>query len=129
MNGNLLVAVVPVQQQTGSTECGVKAIANAYHAMCGDDLATVTFSEELDMRKHLSLCFEKNRFSRFPLSLCVPVQERSVHYINIEVSCKCKRPNSYQNMIGCDGCNKWYHLNCARVDDVPDGDWYCAECS
>ena len=69
MNGNLLVAVVPVQQQTGSTECGVMAIVNAYHAMCGDDLAIVTFSEELDMRKHLSLCSEKNRFSRFPLSL------------------------------------------------------------
>ena len=38
----LLVAVVAVQQQTGATECGVMAIANGYHAVCGDDLSKVS---------------------------------------------------------------------------------------
>ena len=51
--------------------CGVMAIANAYYAMCGDNLATVAFSEE-DMRKLLSKCFEKKRSSKFylPVNLC-----------------------------------------------------------
>ena len=43
---------VAVQQQT--MECGVMAIANAYHAICGDDLAKVSFAEVDSMRNHLS---------------------------------------------------------------------------
>ena len=54
MNDRLRVAVVAVQQQTGSTECGVMAIANAYHGICGDDLAKVRFAEVDSMRNHLS---------------------------------------------------------------------------
>ena len=38
VDGGLLVAVVAVQQQTGSSDCGVTAIANAYHAICGNDI-------------------------------------------------------------------------------------------
>ena len=51
VNGSLLVAV---QQQTGSIECGVMAIANAYHAICGDDLSKLRFAEVDSMRNHLS---------------------------------------------------------------------------
>ena len=54
VNDRLRVAVVAVQQQTGSTECGVMAIANAYHGICGDDLAKVRFAEVDSMRNHLS---------------------------------------------------------------------------
>ena len=44
----------------------------------------------------------------------------AIYYINIEVSCKCKRPDLYQDMnIECD---KWYHLNCARLTTIPKGD-------
>ena len=24
---------------------------------------------------------------------------------------------------------KWYHLNCARLTTIPEGDWYCVQCS
>ena len=43
--------VVAVQQQT--MECGVIAIANAYHTICGDDMAKVSFAEVDSMRNHL----------------------------------------------------------------------------
>ena len=54
VNGGLLVVVIVVQQQTGSTECGVMAIANAYHAASGDDLSKLQFAETNSMRNHLS---------------------------------------------------------------------------
>ena len=54
VNGSIQVAIVAVQQQSGSTECGVTAIANAYHALCGDDLAKLKFAEVDSMRKHLA---------------------------------------------------------------------------
>ena len=60
MNDRLRVAVVAVQQQTGSTECGVMAIANAYHGICGDDLAKVRFAEVDSMRNHM-----RNHLSRY----------------------------------------------------------------
>ena len=54
VDDNLLVAVVAVQQQTGSSECGVMAIANGYHAIRGDDPSQISFVEDSEMRKHLS---------------------------------------------------------------------------
>ena len=54
VNGRLVVAAVAVQQQTGSTECGVMAIANANHDICGDDLSKLRFAEVDSMRNHLS---------------------------------------------------------------------------
>ena len=40
--GNILVTVVPVQQQIGTSICGVMAIANGYHAVCGDSIYSST---------------------------------------------------------------------------------------
>ena len=54
VNGSLLVAAIAVQQQAGSTECGVMGIANAYHAISGDDLSKLQFLEVKSMRNHLS---------------------------------------------------------------------------
>ena len=45
------VAVVAVQQQIGSTECGVMGIAMEFVVM---DLAKVRFAEVDSMRNHLS---------------------------------------------------------------------------
>ena len=131
-NGNLLVTVAAVQQQTGASECGVMAIANGYHAICGNNLATMTFKQE-EMRNHLSRCLEDTQFSPFPVHVSeVPACQMTstLKYINIEVNCFCGRPDSHQDMIGCDGCDKWYHLNCTELSDsVPDGDWFCSKCS
>ncbi|CAB4041217.1 Chromatin modification-related YNG2 [Paramuricea clavata] len=51
-----------------------------------------------------------------------------------EDSCHCGRPNSVEEMIGCDGddCEiKWYHFSCAGLtaETVPDGQWLCPMCS
>ena len=35
------------------------------------------------------------------------------------------------NWIGCDLCDKWYHLTCVNVDvtdDIKNKDWYCPDC-
>ena len=60
--GNILVTVVPVQQQIGTSICGVMAIANGYHAVCGDSLAALKFNQD-ELRNHLVTCFENERFT------------------------------------------------------------------
>ena len=54
----LTVRAIPVQQQTGGVDCGLFAIAFAYHAALGENLGKVTFEQE-SLRKHLVHCFER----------------------------------------------------------------------
>ena len=53
----LIVTQYPVQQQSGSTDCGLFSIAFAYHAAIGDNLRTLIFDQGR-MRSHLLSCFE-----------------------------------------------------------------------
>ena len=91
VDDNLLVSVVILQQQKGSTECGVMAIANGCHAVCGDDLSTMSFADD-QMKDHLSQCLENNCFTPFPVASTSRAAERTfdMKYINVEVSCKCQ---------------------------------------
>ena len=57
---------VPVQQQSGITDCGVFAVAFAYHAAIGDELERIIFDQG-QMRKHLLRCFEKKELSQAAL--------------------------------------------------------------
>ena len=86
-----LVAVVTVQQQTGTTECGVMAIANGYHAVCGDNLSKVTFIP-MKMREHLSSCMENKLLTPFPVETKhhKARMEQAFKCINVEVSWSAK---------------------------------------
>ena len=56
------------QQQTGGADCGVFAIAFAYHAARGTFIADLHF-EQKNIRAHLNQCLEEGEFSPFPLAL------------------------------------------------------------
>ncbi|XP_038709113.1 DDT domain-containing protein PTM-like isoform X1 [Tripterygium wilfordii] len=47
---------------------------------------------------------------------------------NIDECCLCKMDG---NLICCDGCPAAYHSKCVGVagDSLPEGEWYCPECS
>ncbi|KAL5502338.1 hypothetical protein EMCRGX_G009091 [Ephydatia muelleri] len=63
----LIVTQYPVQQQSGSTDCGLFSIAFAYHAAIGDNLRTLIFDQGR-MRSHLLSCFERSEITPFPLA-------------------------------------------------------------
>ena len=112
--GSILVIVVPVSQQDDdSILCGVMAIANGYHAVSGDNLAALTYIQG-DMRNHLVRSMENELYTPFPASQePAPASEDrtcGMSFINIDINCSCGRPDSWQDMVGCDGCNMWYHL-------------------
>ena len=80
----LFVTVVAVQQQTGAKECGVMAITNGYHAVCGDDLSKVSFIPE-EMRGHLSTCMENKLLTPFPMEITPGPDKGSRIEKNIQV--------------------------------------------
>ena len=64
---HLVVHVPPVQQQKGSSDCGVYAIAFAVHAALGDDVKHLEL-DQTQMRNHLLQCFKKKELVRFPIT-------------------------------------------------------------
>ena len=61
---HLIAHIPPVQQQKGSNDCGVYAIAFAVHAALGDDVKHLEF-DQTRMRNLLLQCFRKKEFVRF----------------------------------------------------------------
>ena len=43
----------------------------------------------------------------------------------------CKMQDDGSPMVGCDGCDDWYHYPCVGiVDDPPENEsWFCPKCS
>ena len=124
----LLVSVVGLQQQSpGTLNCGPLSIAAAYHTATGDDVGSLTF-DSTKIRQHLAQCLEQRRLSRFPVTKKRVPRARSEHLL-VEVSCICKRPDSIEDTVACDGCNGWWHYSCAKVKSVSeDCDWFCNNC-
>ena len=114
----------PVQQQTGGADCGIFAIAYAYHAARWYKVETINF-DQARMRQHLN-CFEKELLSPFPVLDQKPRRCRLKRFI-ITLYCKCRMLASVDdNMIQCDICAKWYHFKCVSVASVSQT-WYCCQ--
>ena len=58
-NGMIKVKAVPMQQQTGNTDCGLFSIAAAVHVALGDSMADTSFAQE-KLRDHLIHYTAKN---------------------------------------------------------------------
>ena len=54
-----------IQQQEGSTDCGVFSVAAAHHCAMGKDFGEVAF-EQNDMLRHIIECFERMQLSASP---------------------------------------------------------------
>ena len=129
-HNGLLLSVASIQQQSsGSNNCGLFAIAAAYHALQGDNLDTITLNED-KMRPHLVRCFENEKLRRFPKSKDVSSRKRQERFSSIVITiyCPCLRPDCYDEMVQCDTCNVWYHYKCVRIKVSPLGDWFCPTC-
>ncbi len=130
-SGGLLVSIIPMQQQSpGTMNCGPFCIAAAYHTALGDDVGALTFNEDV-MRPHLVQCFEEEGFSPFPLALTssVDTTRAEKQKLLVQVNCKCRKPDTAEDMVACDRCDSWLHLSCANITNAPEGEWMCSHCN
>ena len=126
-NGQLLITQMPVQQQDNGRDCGLFAIAFAYHAAQGDDLTSLNF-DSTRMRKHLTDCFKREELSPFPLQDGEALKQCAGRRLHIPLHCTCSLPKSYDKMVECYCCEKLYHRKCVSVSDTNDP-WFCSECT
>lgn len=49
---------------------------------------------------------------------CPPYSSRKTGINGEEVYCICKKPDNGDLMVGCDGCDDWFHFNCLRIPET-----------
>ena len=126
-DGLLTITKVGVQQQKGMTDCGLFAIAFAYHSARGDDVSKLEFDQSI-MRQHLLDCFQSEELKPFPMTTAKPKKRKSKH-IFIHLYCTCLMPASYDvQMIECDVCAKWFHFKCVGLRGKCPKRWVCRCC-
>ena len=128
--GQLHVKMPLIQQQKGSTDCGLFAIAYAYELASGNGhVCNEMVFEQSAMRHHLVECLEKEEILPFPRALQRATAVRAEKQLVIQTHCICHLPE-YGEMVQCDLCDTWYHLRCTDLIQVPEEseDWLCESC-
>ena len=62
----IALSMQSIQKQVGSKDCGLFALAVSTAIACSIDPTKILFDQS-KMRHHLIICYEKNKFSMFPL--------------------------------------------------------------
>ena len=123
---NLILVDLPqVQKQSGSSDCGLFAIAYATSVIKGEETCNSYYTQRL-MRSHLLSCLEKMSMSVFPRRIqsqeINPVQEQEI----ISVFCLCRQLQSRQ-MLKCSVCGEQYHHHCVSWKGKAKS-FCCEEC-
>ena len=121
---------VDVQEQRGSSDCGLFAIAFITSVCCGVDPATLNYNQKA-MRQHLLECIENDQMKPFPSEQGRKPKPSETECL--KVYCTCRLPYHGSPMVECSNCKEWYHVSCI---DIPRKylvdctlDWFCTTCN
>ena len=114
----LSVNIPSILQQEGSEDCGVFAIAYAYHAARNDDISTIFFNQD-PTRKHLEKCFCQGKMSPFTHDRYRPKFVHKQKRKEIKLFCECLMAETWDDMVMCDQCEEWHHLKCVGLQEAP----------
>ena len=119
----------PVQEQHGTADCGVFAVAFATALCSGKDPAEIHFIQH-QLRPHLKKCLIENMITEFP-QLQRKRKARGGRIEQFKIFCRCRQPE-VGRMIQCDSCHNWFHDVCIETDSLVwkdlDCAWFCDEC-
>lgn len=122
-----------VQQQKGVHDCGLFSVAYAMEICLGRNPQCAHFDQS-KMRNHLFECLCEGTMTAFPKlsphdSEALPRPSPVIKHI--KVYCICRLPEEYDDMVCCDGCDRWYHITCMKLrnKNLQAKQWKCQECS
>ena len=119
-----------VQQQSGTCDCGLFALAFATCLVNGIKPETQMFKQDL-MRQHLYKCFQEGKMSMFPSTARKNTLKRQYRAVDtFSINCNCRNPE-YGDMVQCSKCNEWYHISCVNVPQTALNSseiWLCECC-
>ncbi len=120
----LTIKLMNTAKLFGSADCGLFALATLTSLALGSDPLTVIFDQN-ELRPHYIRTLECGIVTAFPiLKNRRPATKYKIH-------CKCRLPDHGGKMIGCDGCDEWFHSECLpKSSNIIDStSWFCQKCS
>ena len=119
-----------MQQQQGSSDCGLFAIAVATSLCHGEDPTVIRWRQS-EMRPHLIECLESEIIVPFPKE-CSQEEEQgeTKMVITQTVHCVCRRrKRRREKMIQCKNCSKLFHEKCVKLETPATSHWNCNNCN
>ena len=126
------VKFMDVQMQSGTSDCGLFAIAYATALSLGLPPGMFQF-EQSQMRSHLQNCLEKGKMMMFSVRHTRGAANRVKSTDQFKVYCTCRMPDLPDtHWIQCSNCREWFHVaSCVRVPKQaldPQVAWRCNSC-
>ena len=121
-----------VQQQKGSSDCGLFAIANATTLCHGENPVTFEYNQKA-MRAHLLKAIELKVLVPFPaVKTNKRMKRECLHRERLRVYCACRLADDGRKMMQCSSCKESYHFNCVSVPKKvlkrSNDPWFCNSC-
>ena len=127
--GHLIVQFPYTQKQKGGSDCGVFAIAFALHAAMGHSVWGLEF-DQLKIRSNHLKCLTEQKFTPFQTFDKQNKKPKKVYTKRIDVHSTCLIPDTYEDMVQCETCHKWFHTKCVGLLSLPNCNdkWSCSSC-
>jgi len=122
------VKIMNTAKQFGSADCGLFALATLTSLALGSDPLMVIFDQK-ELRKHYVRTLESGIVTAFPiLKNRRPATRYKIE--PLKVYCTCRLPDNGGRMIGCDGCDEWFHYECLPESSIAmdKEKWFCSQC-
>lgn len=120
-----------MQQQNGSKDCGLFALAFAMSICSGQNPGSLGYIQ-YKLRSHLLSCLEKRYLTCFPTRCRARSCSGPSVEIRFPVFCSCRQPKDEGTMVECSLCKEWYHKECERIPEQVWTDvdyyWLCTKC-
>ena len=127
-NNRLKVQVMNTAKQTGSTDCGLFALATITHLTLGKDPLTVIFDQK-QLRGHFATCLEKGEVNSFPVLQQRRPANKVIKIEECTIYCHCRLPDDGSEMVCCDTCQEWFHTRCVCTPISKGQQWFCDKCN
>ena len=94
----IIVQIMNVSKQTGSTDCALFAMANLTHLALGEDPTMVVLNQD-ELRPHLIMMLEKGNVALFPVMKRRRPRSSESKVESIKVYCHCRMPDDAEGMV------------------------------
>ncbi|KAK3915980.1 Transcriptional regulatory protein PHO23, partial [Frankliniella fusca] len=128
VENHLTIIRPPCKQQSNAVDCALFAIANATEFCFSKKVQYIDFDSE-KLREHWIDCLHAKKMSPFPRLAARPKKTREEEDCEVvKINCPCRLPDIFDDLVGCDNCDKWFHLSCVNLKSLPEGEWFCSSC-
>ena len=123
------VKIATVSKQSGTSDCGLFAIAYITAIAFGLNPSSCVFEQRM-LRYHFLQCLEKKIITPFPLTREKRTGSNFTKILHFRVYCHCRCIDTGEKMVKCHGhCQEWFHIKYISSKVSRNKKWFCMNCT